>query len=785
MQRQPLSLRPPPRPDWLLVGSIVLVALLVIFLAVMPGLVSRSVLRRDNVLTQRIDPMASSAASIAGLMVVQEASERGYVIAGTQSFLVPYTQSRSLLASMWTTAEPQATQLGGSAPELLAAVRRSATTWQTQAAEVEIQDVRSGYQDDAASAVTSGRSEVLFDQFLRDSNAFSAYLAELRSTQTAGRDRDLTRLGIIENVLVGLGLLALGLLVYAGSRYISLLRRVVRAEGEARFRNIVETANEGVWLLDHEARTILVNQRMADILGVGPEEVSAGSILDYCFPDDRSLAENHIDQNLRGRSEQFDFRFRRSDGNALSVLACTSPVRDGAGTVVGALGMFSDITARMQAERERNELLIRVQEARDGAEAARHRLSLLAAVSQSLAEAGNDLQAVIESATRETAETLGDGCVLRLTTQEAGSVAVTAVYHRDPAIRNTLLTHLATSAHAAAERKHAIVAAAQTSRGGVLRAELETEPDWLPQGFEIVARLVAPLESGSGRLGTLDVFGTTPGHAYGEDDQVLLDELADRIGLAIENARLYRDAVDALHTRDEFLSAITHDLRSPLTSVQGFAQLMLRRISRNDPIEPGRMRSWLTTIEKSTERMAAMINELLDLAQLRDGRPVHLNPRRIELVGLMQQIAEEARQAGERREIVMDAEPGQIFGFWDPVRLARALTNLLSNAIKYSPEGGSIEIAARSGSDDETDAGWAEVRVRDEGLGIPPEDLSRIFDRYQRGANVSGISGIGIGLAAARQIVEQHGGSLTAESELGQGSVFVMRLPLEGKNPDG
>ena len=226
-----------------------------IFLAVMPSVVSRSVLRRDNILTQRIDPMASSAASIAGLMVVQEASERGYVIAGTQSFLAPYTESRSLLAAMWSNSEAQAAALGGSAPDLLAAVRRSATAWQTQAAEVEIDDVRSGYQGDAASAVSSGRSEVLFDQFLRDSNAFSAYLAQLRTTQTDARDRDLNRLDIIENVLVGLGLLALGLLIYAGSRYISLLRRVVRAEGEARFRNIVETANEGVWLLDRDART--------------------------------------------------------------------------------------------------------------------------------------------------------------------------------------------------------------------------------------------------------------------------------------------------------------------------------------------------------------------------------------------------------------------------------------------------------------------------------------------------------------------------------------------------
>jgi PAS domain S-box-containing protein len=779
MQRRPFP-QQAPRPDWLLAGSIVLVALLVIFLAVMPGIVSRSVLRRDTILTQRLDPMTASVSSIAGLMVVQEASERGYIIAGNQAFLGPYEQSRTLLASMWSVAEPQAAALGSLAPGLLAAEKRSATAWQTQAAEVEIQDVGSGYKADAASAVASGRDEVLFDQFLRDSNALSAYLAQVRTTQTAARDRDLQRLGVIENILVGLGLLALGLLVYAGSRYISLLRRVVRAETEARFRYIVETANEGVWLLDRSGRTLMANQRMADILGTDSDQVASSSLVDFCFPDDRALAQNHISQNLNGRSEQFDFRFRRTSGAPIHVLACTSPVPDEAGGISGALGMFSDITARMQAEAERNELLIRVQEARDSAEAARRQLALLAAISQKLAEAGNDLQAVLETATRQTAEAFGDGCVLRLASKETGRAAVSAVYHRDPAVRNALLKHLSGSAESS---RQLVVAPARDSG----RAEPPTaspDQDWFPPNVVATSRLVAALESGSGRLGTLDLFSTTPERSYDDGDAILLRDIADRASLAIENARLYRDAVDALHTRDEFLSTISHDLRSPLTSVQGFAQLMLRRLGREETIDPQRWRTWLMTIDKSTERMAAMINELVDLAQLRDGRPVHLNPRRIELVGLIQQIVEEARQAGERHTILVNAQPAEIHGYWDPIRLGRALTNLVSNAIKYSPDGGRVHVSASACGENGSEDGWAVVQVRDEGLGIPPEDLARIFDRFQRGTNVAGIGGTGIGLAAARQIVEQHGGTLEAESEVGQGSVFTIRLPQEGQNPD-
>lgn len=783
MQHRPFS-QQRPRVDWLLAGSIGLVALLVLFLALVPGIVVRSVLRRDSLLAQRIDPMASSAAALAGLVVDQEASERGYIITADPSFLGPYKGSSAQLTSLWPVAETQARAVGGRAPALLAAMRRSAAAWQTQAAEAEITDVGSGYQQDAASAVASGRSQLLFDQFRRDSEALSAYLGQIRATQTSARDSDLSRLDTVENVLVGLGLLALGLLVYAGARYIALLRRVVLTESEARFRNIVETANEGVWLLDRQARTLVANHRMAELLGVESENLARASILDFCFADDRAEAERHLLQNVHGRSEQFDFRLRRTDGRPLLVLACTSPVRDAAGSVIGALGMFSDITARVQTEAERNELLHRLQEAWDAAETARHRLSLLAAASHRLAEAGNDLQAVLDTAAKETADALGDGCVLRLASSPDGVVLTSAAYHRDPAQRATLLRASGgvpgkvdpTSAEAMRMGRTVLVSAPP---GDTAAPPAGQQPPASGDGAQRQSRLVAPIQAGNRALGTLEVFRTTDGQPFTSDDELLLRDLSERIGLAIENAGLYRDAVEALGTRDEFLSAITHDLRSPLTSVRGFTQLMLRRLERNDAADPQRLRSWLTTIEKSSERMSAMLNELLDLAQLRDGRPLHLNPSRVDLVALTRQLADEQQSEGRHR-VVIETPEGGVSGFWDPIRLARVITNLLSNAVKYSPSGGTVTVSVQPCYLDGAGEAWAEFRVRDEGLGIPPEDLSHIFERFHRGTNVGVIGGLGIGLAAARQIVEQHGGTLTVESELGRGSVFIMRLPLAG-----
>ncbi len=119
---------------------------------------------------------------------------------------------------------------------------------------------------------------------------------------------------------------------------------------EERYRAIVETANEGVWLIDHDGRTVYANSRLAGMLGVSQEEMRRANVHDFCFPEDALRAGERIEANLEGRFEQFDFRFRRRDGTELLTLACTSPMRDGAGRVVGVLGMFSDVTERKKAE---------------------------------------------------------------------------------------------------------------------------------------------------------------------------------------------------------------------------------------------------------------------------------------------------------------------------------------------------------------------------------------------------------------------------------------------------
>ena len=159
------------------------------------------------------------------------------------------------------------------------------------------------------------------------------------------------------------------------------------------------------------------------------------------------------------------------------------------------------------------------------------------------------------------------------------------------------------------------------------------------------------------------------------------------------------------------------------------------------------------------------------------GQPLDLDRRETDLVALTRRVADQSATSDHQRIRVQTTRPA-LLGRWDPARLERVVSNLVSNALKYSPDGGDIVLLLFQESD--STGNWAVLQVRDQGVGIPPDELPQVFDRFYRGSNVIGrIEGTGLGLASARQIVEQHGGSISVDSQLGLGTTFTVRLPLE------
>jgi signal transduction histidine kinase len=298
-----------------------------------------------------------------------------------------------------------------------------------------------------------------------------------------------------------------------------------------------------------------------------------------------------------------------------------------------------------------------------------------------------------------------------------------------------------------------------------------------PGHLPVRSYLAAPVVSRSGEvLGGL-FFGHAEPGVFSERAERILVGIAGQAAIAIDNARLYQQAQRAVSLRDEFLAAASHDLKNPLAAIKGIAQLLRRRARRMSAPEAQGFADGLQRIDSTITRMTHLIDTLLDITRVQMGQPLPLDRRPLDLVALARQAAEEQQQATQRHDIRVDTAVPELVGVWDAARLERLLANLLGNAVKYSPDGGEITLSVRA----EAQAGepWAVLVVQDRGLGIPAADLPRIFERFRRGGNVEGqIGGTGIGLVAVRQVVEQHGGEISVDSQEGSGTTFTVRLPL-------
>ena len=262
-------------------------------------------------------------------------------------------------------------------------------------------------------------------------------------------------------------------------------------------------------------------------------------------------------------------------------------------------------------------------------------------------------------------------------------------------------------------------------------------------------------------------------------DQAMLLQIAQLASVATDNFQLLRQTQEAVQMRSEFLAMVSHDLKNPLVSVKGMAQLLRRQLERGDCLDVQRLIEGLDKIDSVATRMSAQINELLDTARLQMGEPLELDVRPFDLVSLARQLVEQHARTTSKHNVELRTDLGELVGEWDQLRIERVLSNLLSNAIKYSPEGGDVVVTVRT---EEADGrSWAVVDVTDQGLGIPARELPRIFDRFYRASNVEGrIGGTGVGLASVRMIVEQHGGRISVTSQEGRGSTFSVWLPLPG-----
>jgi signal transduction histidine kinase len=225
------------------------------------------------------------------------------------------------------------------------------------------------------------------------------------------------------------------------------------------------------------------------------------------------------------------------------------------------------------------------------------------------------------------------------------------------------------------------------------------------------------------------------------------------------------DLVNALAAKDDFVSSVSHEFRTPLTSILGYVEILLEDEPRDDQLEP------LNIIRRNSERLLTLVSDLL---ATRNGQLI-VTPHAVDVAELVRASVSAAMPKADAGRVVLKADaPGRLDAHVDGPRISQVLDNLVSNAIKYSPDGGTVMVSLTQ------EDGHMTCRVSDTGMGMSEEDLAEVFSKFFRTSSVrrTAIPGVGLGLSISKAIVEAHGGTIQVQSKKGQGTTFMFRMPV-------
>jgi signal transduction histidine kinase len=318
----------------------------------------------------------------------------------------------------------------------------------------------------------------------------------------------------------------------------------------------------------------------------------------------------------------------------------------------------------------------------------------------------------------------------------------------------------------------------------------------LPTSF-----LGVPVRVRGEALGNLYLINKADGLAFTEQDETIVKMLAAQAAVAIENARLFAESerllaeLEAAHrARNRLHAYVNHDLRNALHGVSLWAERLEQgSAGPPDSFDQEEVREIARKILRGGSHALRLVRDVLDLARLEEGR-LQTWPRRVVITDLVEAAMDAIAPEADRRqvELIFDVPEDRLELVADPDRVLQITLNLLSNAVKFSPSGGKVSLGAHTENGIGTplvrpEGGWVAIWVKDEGPGIAPEDLERAWAEFQQVNPEDSDRGHGIGLALSRQMAEYMGGTLTVESEVGQGSRFTLWMPagMEREQRDG
>ncbi|OJH37028.1 PAS domain S-box protein [Cystobacter ferrugineus] len=512
-----------------------------------------------------------------------------------------------------------------------------------------------------------------------------------------------------------------------------------------RLEAVLETAVDGILTIDESGKIQSINPATVRIFGHPPETLLGQDFLQL-------LPEPYLSGNIQSGARKLlgnrrEVRGRRVDGSLFPLELSVGETRLSQGRFFTCL--VRDISARKHAE-EAQALFVQVG-------------TLL---SQSL-----DVTTTLKSLASLVVSHLADYCMVALLGED-GQLRLLEMAARDPERQALLRRSMTSSPQLESSLLPRIL------EGGVPVAQPEPTPEWLDElardaehralldVLDVKSFLFVPLVARGRELGLISFAWSQPRPECDTTDQVARG-VADRAALALDNARLYQEAQDAIRVREDVVAIVSHDLRTPLNAISLSATALLKREDMDK-----RTLTAVSRIRAAADRATRMIHDLLDFNQARmKGVPVHREP--LDFHAHVLRVVKEVRLAHPDRHIAFHAS-GEGRGEWDGDRLAQVVTNLVGNALQHSPPGSPVRVCTRS----EGSSVLFEVHNENKGSAIPPEVLSNLFEPYRRGPEArSGQGSLGLGLFITRQIVLAHGGDIHVRSTPEEGTTFTVRLP--------
>jgi len=462
-------------------------------------------------------------------------------------------------------------------------------------------------------------------------------------------------------------------------------------------------------------------------------------------------------------TEAEEIHFQRFDDTLGIMIGSSAPLLGENGELEGALSIFTDISRLKQQENE----LVRE-------EAQRRFINSASALLASTL----DYAPTLTSVAKLSVPTIADWCAVDIL-EPGGKLERLAVAHADP--EKIHWAEDITRRYPPDPRSP--YGADEVARSGVsqlmseipeallVQAAVDEEHLRLIRELGLRSSMLVPLRCRGKTLGVITFVSTDSGRKFDAKDLAMAEELASIAGLAVENARLYREARDANRTKDEFLATVSHELRTPLNAILGWASLL-----RMGKLSQEKQDSAFETIERNARAQSQLIEDLLDVSRIISGN-LRLEFRSLDLTVLIEAAVDALRLAAESKgvllRLLLDEDARHATG--DAVRLQQVVWNLVSNAVKFTDRGGEVTVRLQR------EESQAVIRVTDSGRGIDPDFLPHIFERFKqaRGSTTRAHGGLGLGLAIVKHLVELHGGTVTAASAgAKQGAAFQVKLPV-------